>query len=291
MKILIVGANGFLAQSLIKKLKLNNELLCLTTKKNTPYRHIDYQNLIEFKELVSNFNPELIFYFPVATLSNPDYQTLINSFERDKNFFSILDELSGNVRVFFFSSMAVFPPGKKDVQFQDENPSTNYALEKNNFLKLAESYETNNISIIVIYASSIYGPNCKNRMFIPSLIASIENQTKMLASGSSKERDFIYVEDVTDALIKMKAVDFPKKINKFFFCSNVYFSLIQISKMICNILDIKLDHAIQFNDTDVNNDLQTVAEPHRKNKFFTPTTPIEEGLKDTLKFNFPDIHK
>ena len=23
----------------------------------------------------------------------------------------------------------------------------------------------------------------------------------------------------------------------------------------------------------------------------TPTTPIEEGLKDTLKFNFPDIHK
>ena len=83
------------------------------------------------------------------------------------------------------------------------NPKGVYANSK--FLAsrfLLNCYNKHNFPVTVIRFYQLFGPNQDTNRFIPILINTSLNKQKFITSSGIQSRDFLYVEDGIDAIIK-----------------------------------------------------------------------------------------
>jgi len=226
-KILVTGGLGFIGSNLINLLlKKNYKVLNIDKvtyasnfynikefKKNKNYKFIrcNLNNPKKLKEIIAKYKP--IGIFNVAAETHVD-----RSIDGPKNFinsniigtFNILEILRKQkikIKLIHISTDEVFGDILRGRSKEDDayKPSSPYAASKAASDHLVTSYiRTYKVPAIVTNCSNNFGPRQHPEKLIPKIIYNILNNKNLPIYGKGKNsREWIYVEDHCEALIKI----------------------------------------------------------------------------------------
>lgn len=276
MKVLVIGANGFLARFLVKKcLELGWDTDCVyhKEKKFIPKQcktfHID-----DLEKIKDQY--DVVFLLSAFIPENKSEILL------DEKLLDVNIKLPLRVRIKFkkskivFSSSALIYGVHNSVIFEDSsfNHPDNYALSKLSaefILKFNADYQ-------IIRFSSIYGEGMTHKTFIPKLIEQAKKNKKLILFGKgSRLQNYIYVEDAVGYLISTVNQKTPGLYLGVF---NKSYSNSEVARVIqkfvpgCKIQYSREDRSPSF----VYNNLLT-----KKQLGFEPQYSLEEGIGRMLK--------
>lgn len=190
-----------------------------------------------------------------------------------------------------------FPPPLKEDEIYPANPESAYGWSKlmgEYELELLKK-ENPKIDICILRLHNVYGPNCdinpKTSQVIPSLIKKIiENNKEISVWGSGLQtRDFIYVEDVVNAII----LGLKKGWNKgaIQIGSGKATSIRDIAKTAINLSGKNIK--IKYDLTKPEGDKGRVADYSRAKKIlgWQPQTGLKTGIKNTYNSIKKEIYK
>ena len=316
MKILITGIAGFIGFSLAKKILENFDLVVYgidnlnnysnqiilkkerlrvlkTFKKNFNFHKID---LCDYKSLNSIFNNNKFDY--VVNLGamagvrlSYDYP---DEFFKSNiiGFYNLIEvsRINKIKHIVYASSSSVygncnsFPQNEK---LNTDKQESFYAATKKNNEILAESYSKSyKIKMTGLRFFTVYGPYGREDMSFYNFCTSIINGKKLKLYNHGKHfRDFTYIDDVIDALIKVIFKSNTKRINKIY---NVGYgktnSLIKYLTLLSNELGIKPKiQKISLQNGDVFKTLSDISEIHKDFKF-KPKVNLTLGIKKYVKW-------
>ena len=171
-------------------------------------------------------------------------------------------------------------------------PSSPYAASKASSDHLVSSYvRTYNIPAIVTNCSNNYGPKQHPEKLIPKLIYNILNNKPLPIYGKgTNSREWIYVEDHCDALIKVYN---KGKIGEFYnIGSNKNLNNIEITKKLLNIskkfIPLGKNVKINFVKDRPGHDVRYALNSNKikKELGWYPKTKFQDGLKKTFEWYF-----
>ena len=158
---------------------------------------------------------------------------------------------------------------------------SNKLLSTNHLLKL---YKQNQFPCTILRLYLSYGPKQDINRFIPIIITSCLKNKNFLCSEGKQFRDFIYIDDVINAIFK------SLKNNK---AKGMVFNLasgkpIQIKKIIEKIKNLIKSGTPQYGKIKLRKDeilkLYPSIKKIQKTLSWKPKTSFEKGLKKTIKF-------
>ena len=229
-KALVTGGAGFIGSHLTEKLHQNNiEVLVvdnLLTGKKENLLSLDLENTIygdvgseETLKIIKNFNPDVCFHLAaqssvVISVEDPllDFehnllqpvQLIKRLLETDSKKF-IFTSSGGTI----FGEPEVIPTSEDDYAGEPASP---YGLAKKKLNELIEvMLQNETMSYSILNLSNVYGPRqdphgeaCVMAIFTGKLM---NNETPTIYGDGKQTRDYVYVLDVVDALIKSSETD------------------------------------------------------------------------------------
>ena len=260
MNILVTGAAGFIGSKLclkliknkkntiygvdnldiyystkLKKLRINE----LNKKKNFRFIKLDLKKNSEFKKINYIKKIDILYHFAAQagvrfTLSNPK-----KYFDNNiKVFFNILEFVKEKKikKLFFASSSSIYGDQKKYPINEDSNlyEKNFYGFSKKINEYCAETFsKIYNIEVVGLRLFTVFGEWGRPDMLIfKYLKANLANNKFYLNENGKHYRDFTYIDDVINILIKIKNIKFKKKFNIFNICSNKPIQVIEVIKKI-----------------------------------------------------------
>ena len=232
MKILVTGAAGFIGGNLIKHFEnLNIEVLGIDNY--SPYysvemkkshiqslnlksqiKNIDICDLEELKKTVSKFNPDHVVHLAAqggvrASKINPIPYLETNQI----GFLNILKvtEEVGSKKFIYASSSSVYGDGLKAPFSESDKPFTSkslYALSKASNELIAKHLPLGGTQRIGLRFFTVYGPWGRPDMAIFRILASsILNEEFTYTANDSLQRDFTFVDDVSNVISELISKD------------------------------------------------------------------------------------
>ena len=313
-KIIITGGLGFIGSNLIELfLKKNFYVINIdkvtyssnfyNTKefvKNNNYKFIkcDISDK-KIKDIFLSYKPSCIFNLAAEThvdrsIDDPSnfIKSNINGVYNILESFKKFHEVNKKAKLIHISTDEVYGDilkGRSDENYAYK-PSSPYAASKASSDHLVYSYvRTYNLPAIITNCSNNYGPKQHPEKLIPKLIYNIINNRNLPIYGNGKNsREWIYVKDHCEALIKI----FMKgKIGEFYnIGSNVDLNNIEISKNLINtskkIIDKKSNVKINFIKDRPGHDLRYALNSNKikKKLKWRPRTNFDDGIKKTFEW-------
>lgn len=268
IKIAITGAYGFLGTYLVRCLKRRNDLELVLFDKNK-------NNLFNGASLKS-------------FLKEADIVVHLAGANRDSDFNLVKTNLLGTVGL--LEGIIRYSPKAKIIfssSFQTYDEKSPYGLSK----KLAEDAifsfsRIYGVKSIILRISNIYGKDGKP--FYNSVIATFayltKNKKPIVVNGTGEQkRDYIYIEDVADAITKAILYNPARLCEYFDICSGELTSLNQIVRLlrqICHSKEVKIDYNKNYEENQ-----EEVKRSYLKAKdhlSWQPRLGIKEGLMRIL---------
>lgn len=290
MKIIITGGTGFIGGSVLGTLvndKRITEILALGLKKpavtsnRIKFKHCDLIN----KRLRINGYYDVLIHFAELMPYGGDLVHFSNNVK-------IIENLINNVvlarrvkKVVYSSSIDVY--GKPQYHPVDENhpeaPLTFYGASKlANELFLKTACKKENVNLILLRFSQVYGPCEPIAKVIPVLIEKIrKGQTFQIQNNGNTIRDWVYIKDIVQAIEKVLA----KKIDNdtLNIASGKGYSL----KQLVQLLEKKLNKNARVRWLKTNSDLRpklTIDIDRAVQSIgYQPLFDLKKGLDDYLK--------
>lgn len=196
---LIIGSNGFLGKSLCNRFKKSgDEFICMNSESAGVLNPSNFQRLND-SEISHVYHLGSKTYVP-------------DSWEHPADFLQVISEGTLNVLKFchlkkvpltfvsaYIYGNQVDQPIKENTQPSKSNP---YAHSKLIAEKYCEFYrDFMDLKVNILRPFNIYGPSQDNKFFIPSLLNQALTKPTVKLENVITKRDFIFSEDVTDALI------------------------------------------------------------------------------------------
>lgn len=268
LKIAITGAEGFLGTALTKKLKSKKiSFSVFNFKKHNLFEVDSLKSLVYGKNVIIH----------LAAINRGDNIELIKT--------NILGTLC------LLEAITKYAPGAKIIfasSFQVYLNEGLYGLSKKSGEDLIIDYAKKGyIKAMILRFSNLYGPFGKP--FYNSVIATFthlikNNQSLRINGDGSSKRDYIYIDDAVDGIIKAA----QKKINKNFeiidICSGKETSLKEIIKILEKVSRKKVE--VVYNTKAMDKPWPTGTKNAKLAKSllnWQPTTPIEKGLVVTMR--------
>lgn len=255
MKILILGASGFIGKNLTNKLLVDNNFLVLAdkdisrleTKKNTEIVKIDFCESYDFKKLLNSV--DIVYHLICSSL--PNTTDIVNDIKNNVVVTAKLLEscVSNNVKQFIFLSSGGTVYGKdNECPLNEEmknNPICSYGITKLTIEKLLYLYNyIYGLDYRIIRLSNPFGPyqrpNNNQGIITNFLYKRLKDEKIQIYGDGSIVRDYIYIDDAIDAIMNIC----NKKDSKYKLYnvgSGFGTSINELLKIIENILNDKLD--------------------------------------------------
>ena len=230
MKILITGGAGFIGSHLVEELLSNeNEILifdnCLTGKKenieftgNFIFINDDFGSESSL-EKIEKFDPDICFHLAaqssvVVSVENPALDFEHNILQPIK-LIQVL--LRSNCKKLVFTSSggtifgepSVIPTAEEDYADEPESP---YGVAKKRLNELIKIMTKNsNLKYSILNLSNVYGPrqDPHGEAGVVSIFANkyLNDEEPIIFGDGEQTRDYIYVKDVVNALVKASTID------------------------------------------------------------------------------------
>ena len=319
-KVVVTGGLGFIGSNLIKQLLKKKYYVINIDKvtyasnfyntreysKNKNYKFIKLSigNSNKILSVLKKYRPKAIFNLaaethvdrsidgPKAFIDN-NIMDVFNLLEALRKY----SKIKKNIKLIHISTDEVFGDvltGRSNENFKYK-PSSPYAASKASSDHLVNSYvRTYKIDSIVTNCSNNFGPRQHPEKLIPKLIYNIINNKPLPIYGNGKNsREWIYVDDHCEALIKV----FERgKVGEFYnIGSNKNLNNLQITKELLklskSIMNVGSKVKIKFVKDRPGHDLRYALDSRKikKKLYWRPKTSFKDGLKKTFLWYLNNI--
>ena len=232
--ILVTGASGFIAKHLLPELYKKNYKVKKITRKDG-----NIQDAITWKKLPKY---DVVIHLSGRTFV-PDSWKNPSEFI-DTNVNGVIQALNyckkNNSKLIYISSYLYGNAQKIPISERERVKVTNpYTLSKKLAEDVCECYYKNfGVNILILRPFNVFGPNQKEHFLIPSIMKQILLSKKITVNDLNPKRDFVYIKDLVDAIIK--TINLKKKFEIFNIASGKSYSVREVIKIIQEVKDMKL---------------------------------------------------
>lgn len=252
-KIFNIDKNGYASETNFKLNEINNE--------RYKFYKCDLCNKVRIKEIVFEIIPDLIINLAAEThvdrsIDNPELfitnniMGTLNLLEAARKlYYKMPNDWQENFIFYHAGTDEVYGSALENEYFNENskyNPRSPYSTSKasSNFLVQSWFY-TYNIPIVIGNCSNNFGPAQFPEKLIPlSIFKALNNQKIPLYGNGESIRDWIYVKDHINAILKI--IEFGKPGESYCIGANNLRTNNQIVQSICDNLDKKLNPRISY---------------------------------------------
>jgi UDP-glucose 4-epimerase len=208
-RILVTGGNGYLGRNLVEKLQQLQAEVFVMDIYGTADAHtfiLDITDAKAVKEMIEKIKPQIIFHLAASLDRNRNFDNYDTIYAiNTKGTFNLLDSLKDiDYENFIFTSTSEVygdntPPFKET---QIPQPASPYSLTKVYTENLIETFsKTYQKKYTILRLFNFFGKNMSPKFFIPQMIETLRDNQKFEMTKGAQKRDFLYLEDVVQALI------------------------------------------------------------------------------------------
>jgi len=276
-KILVTGASGFVGKHLLSKLRKGSYKTLEANSSNGDVAETSTWSSFERTDILIHLAGST---FVPSSWVNPD------NFMRT-NLQGVVCALEycrqHNARMIFLSSCSYGNPSilptPESALFVANNP---YGLSK----KLAEDVcrfysDYYGVKITILRPFNVYGSGQSVRFLVPSIINQVRTAGIIRVKDLRPKRDYIYVEDLVNAIIK--AIALPLDFDVFNIGSGISYSVGELIEIIQDVMGANLDvHAT--GEERIGEIMETQADiSHARNVLgWAPSYSLLDGLKELM---------
>ena len=284
MRILIIGASGFIGQNIINFYKNNkSKEKILGTFNSNIIKNQKFLKNISFIKLnyfqknyqinkIKDFDPNVIIFLGWNSIPDFSKQKSIDNYNYAHNLFEKLFKIKSLKKVVALGSCYELKPDIKTKYFVKSKINL-----KNILLKKSKTMGINFFWLRIFY---VYGPYQSSKSLIPSLYKNFISKKELILKNPNLAHDFIFIDDV---IKKIKFIIKSKKLKSGVY--NIGTSNLTRVKDIAYLVKLTLLNKLKKNKTKINHKKirGLIAKPpliNNNNKF----TEISIGISKTLKY-------
>ena len=306
--ILITGGFGLLGKPLTLKLINLKHNVFILEKKNT--KRLKFLSKKPKKIIAGNFinknlvakiikenNIDVVFHLGAITqvldsLKKP-YETHLTNIIGTVNFLENIRTINKKIIFIYSSSDKAYGElkNKKEYKEGDSLDSTYpYDVSKSSSDLICQSYsKTYSMKVGIIRCANIYGPGDFNlKRLIPEVVLStIENKNFVIRSDGKSTRDYVFVEDVVEAYLKLfrKLKSSKDNLKIYNVSSKFNYSVLEIVKMILKKMNNTKLMPIILNNSKQELNFQRLNYSNIQRQLgWRPKTDIGKGIKETINW-------
>ena len=222
--ILITGGTGFIGSNLTHALlKRKTEIHVLIRKSSNIWRLKNIQKKIKFhefdltdieknKNVIKKINPEIVFHCAAygSSPKDKDYSKMIKT--NVHGTLNLFSKLSNQNLKRVVNIGSVFEYGLKQnnrgfLETDSLNPLTFYGITKLAQTNIAQYFfKSKSLPVTTLRLFTPYGKFDEKGRLISDIMFAINENKKIVISSPESVRDFIFIDDVIDALIKSSEI-------------------------------------------------------------------------------------
>ncbi len=289
-KILVTGGSGFIGTNLIIKLvKQGYEVTNLDIKEPKIEVKSIYKD-IRSDDIKEIFEQDFDYVIHLAALSNHRFcDNLSSAFSvNTQATLNILNCLTNkNTKKIILASSVVLYDELSDMPIKENSKLVinynNYTFTKGLCEYIADFFiKQKNLPIIIMRFPNLFGPYQEHKInpnLIPQIIIQALNDKKIEVWNGDPIRDWLYVEDLVDAIITSLESEYIGPIN---ISSNKGISVRDVVSIIANLTNSE----VVFLNKEVSGPVRLVCDNELAKKEFkwTPKTELAEGIKKTIDY-------
>jgi UDP-glucose 4-epimerase len=270
-KILITGSSGFIGKHLVKRLSDFQIIEYQHSKKNASYNKRKNESI------------DIVIHLSAKT---PYGNKKSKSFLKE-NFISVLDILDfcveNKVKKIIYCSSYVYgiPKSSKITEQHVINPHNEYSQSKFWGEQLCEYYhKIYGLDVVILRPFNIYGKDQKEGYLISNIVNSLKNHKKIKVINSESKRDFLYVEDFVELILKLIKIQFKFEIFNVGFGKSYSFK--EIIKKCEKISNKKINVSYKKDTSSYIPNIICDNSKIMKKTSWKPTVNIDEGLQKII---------
>ncbi len=275
-KILITGSSGFIGTQLVKKLPQSQVITDSNSSARTDLQNRDQVMKLDSADLVIHLGGKT----PQEELKWSEYF--------DNNVSGTLNVLEycmqKKVKKLIYVSSYVY--GNPKYCPIDENhpvsPHNAYTESKYIGERLCEFYcNRSDLNLTILRPFNIFGESMRGGFLITNLVDSVKTGKKLTIVNKDSKRDFLYVDDFVDLILKVKDHDF--KFEVFNVGSGTSYSFEEIIKKIEKMTTEKINVGYEMNKETFIDDIRADISKIKNKINWQPKVKFDDGLQKILK--------
>ena len=274
IKILVTGHEGMIGSQLIKKLS-NYEIV--TDSING--KRIDLQNNDEVMEIEP---VDIVIHLGGKTEKGLEWEEYFKN--NIIGTFNILQYcIKKNIKKIIFVSSYVYGVPKYSPINEQHPISPHNLYTKSKFLaeELCKIYSENyKLNIIILRPFNIFADSIYKNNLISNLIESINTKKTITITNRTSKRDFLYIDDFIDIILKIKDHDYQYEV--FNVGSGISYSFDEIIQTIEKKISKKLNLEYENDEKSFIQDITADSSKIKKLLNWQPRLTFEEGLQKLL---------
>lgn len=299
-RILVTGANGFVGRHLSKLLLASGFGVSKIVRSALPLgcevgdvHVLDLTDRNKVSDIFSRLQPDYVIHLAGVKNRSCEISQFRNAYDINMLMaLNVIDacHLSKNFkRLIFLGSCdeygAVSAPYN---ECQKEAPTNAYGLSKLATTQILSGlFYSQQFPSVVLRPTVIYGPGQGDEMFISALIRSLLIENDFLMTSGDQYRDFVYIDDVVDAIIKALHADDLVNGAVINIGAGVSYQIKYVATLVANIIGSGAERHIKFGvinyrQNDVMN-YSVMIERANELLGWRPGTDLILGLNQTIR--------